>query len=826
MSKKVISILPFEYVHVLNKNSNRTSLIVGPKNIALEDHEEIVSKICEKMIIIPNLNYVQISDPVIFDENGEPKTDPQTNLLLQSWSNVETRTREKYKQPFPLYPGEKLKVGPTVMEFVDSSDALHLKAILPFEDGLNKRLFGNEWLFEGPGYYIPRQEEIIIRRISRIVIEKNSALRLRANRKCVDSSNIERLAGDEWLVKTTGSYLPTYSEEVVGLVKAVVLDENKALHLLGLYDFTDDLGIKRKAGEEWILTSQDCKSHIVDIFERNCGIENRIILGPNDYCIITNPYDPKTRKNILGSFKHVKGEGSFFLYPGEKILGGNIQNVIILTQQESLLVQARELYVDEHGDKYKPGTKWMINGPLRFIPPIEVEIIETRSVIPLDKNEGIYVRNLKTGEVQTIIGKSYLLNADEVLWEKELSPNVEKIYLRDRNLSSRDKTRIITYQCPFNSIMQIYNFKQKKNRIVFGPNLAILEPDEEFTLTTLSGSVPKHPDRVQTLYINLGPVFSTDEFDVETVDHTRLKLRIAYNWFFDISSADEALKIFTIRDFIGDMCLTLASRIRGYIATLNFEDFHKNADKFIKKSVFGENEDGTINKKFHFENCGLLINDVDIQTVIPSDPNTQKLLQKSVTLAIELATKTIEQEYRIQALFKDQEFTGELDKLVISNETILLRKLIDLNKLKNQSAVIEKTGLSEAQAQAFKEAALIEGHSKVEFSELQKQSYEVEQEFELKRIDKEYENEYLLKSEEQRLELKRQLDNNLIESSKFNEIMQALGPSTLSEISRSGPELQAKLLQGLGLTGYVLTDGNNPINLFGLANNLVKNDKK
>ena len=361
---------------------------------------------------------------------------------------------------------------------------------------------------------------------------------------------------------------------------------------------------------------------------------------------------------------------------------------------------------------------------------------------------------------------------------------------------------------------------------MFGPNLAILEPDEEFTLTTLSGSVPKHPDRVQTLYINLGPVFSTDEFDVETVDHTRLKLRIAYNWFFDISSADEALKIFTIRDFIGDMCLTLASRIRGYIATLNFEDFHKNADKFIKKSVFGENEDGTINKKFHFENCGLLINDVDIQTVIPSDPNTQKLLQKSVTLAIELATKTIEQEYRIQALFKDQEFTGELDKLVISNETILLRKLIDLNKLKNQSAVIEKTGLSEAQAQAFKEAALIEGHSKVEFSELQKQSYEVEQEFELKRIDKEYENEYLLKSEEQRLELKRQLDNNLIESSKFNEIMQALGPSTLSEISRSGPELQAKLLQGLGLTGYVLTDGNNPINLFGLANNLVKNDKK
>jgi len=258
---------------------------------------------------------------------------------------------------------------------------------------------------------------------------------------------------------------------------------------------------------------------------------------------------------------------------------------------------------------------------------------------------------------------------------------------------------------------------------------------------------------------------------------------------------------------------------------MNFEDFHKNADRMIKKSVFGESEEGVINKNFKFENCGLLINDVDIQTVIPSDPNTQKLLQKSVTLAIELATKTIEQEYKIQALFKDQEFKGEVEKLRITNEIILLKKQIELNKLKNQSSVIEKTGLSEAQAQAFKEATLIEAQSKVDFSELQKVSYEIEREFELKKLEKEYGNEYLNKSEEQRLEMKRIIDNNKIESSKFKEIMEALDPKTLAELARAGPELQAKLLQGLGLTGYILTDGNNPINLFGLANNLVKTDK-
>jgi major vault protein len=41
----------------------------------------------------------------------------------------------------------------------------------------------------------------------------------------------------------------------------------------------------------------------------------------------------------------------------------------------------------------------MIRGPTEYIPPIEVEILEIRKSIPLDKNEGIYVRNLDTGVV-------------------------------------------------------------------------------------------------------------------------------------------------------------------------------------------------------------------------------------------------------------------------------------------------------------------------------------------------------------------------------------------------------------------------------------------
>jgi len=46
----------------------------------------------------------------------------------------------------------------------------------------------------------------------------------------------------------------------------------------------------------------------------------------------------------------------------------------------------------------------MIYGPCNFIPNVEIEIVEKRQRIPLDKNEGIYLRDTRTGEVKSHIG--------------------------------------------------------------------------------------------------------------------------------------------------------------------------------------------------------------------------------------------------------------------------------------------------------------------------------------------------------------------------------------------------------------------------------------
>lgn len=92
----------------------------------------------------------------------------------------------------------------------------------------------------------------------------------------------------------------------------------------------------------------------------------------------------------------------------------------------------------------------MVYGPCRYIPPVEVVLIEKRRSIPLDTNEGIYVRDNREGSIRSVCGKTYMLKAHEELWQMPLDDMVEKLVGFD-NTNKRDKTRLVTYRCPYNS---------------------------------------------------------------------------------------------------------------------------------------------------------------------------------------------------------------------------------------------------------------------------------------------------------------------------------------------------------------------------------------
>lgn len=489
----VIRIKPYHYIHVLDNNSNVTRVVSGPFTFTRQDHETLVAG-PEAMIMIPPRHYCIIANPAVRNAKLEVIKDESGQVKLRH-GDEEIRFQQ---DPFPLYPGEKLygKVSP--LQVVAPNTALRLRAIRDFVEDDTARVAGDEWLFKGPGTYVPRVEVQVVEIVRAIIVKPNQALRLRSRKEFKDQTNTVRKAGEEWLVRDTGAYLPDVNEEVVETANAYVLTDKKALHLQALKTFNDVFGKQRKAGEEWLVTLQQAETHIPDVYEKVVGEVKLTTLNSRQYCVVVDPVvDGKVQ---MGKRQLRKGEASFFLLPGERLESG-IQNVNVLDSEEALLLRARESFKDGQVTR-QPGDRWMIYGPCDYVPPVEVEILERRRAIPLDENEGIYVRDLKTGKVRPVTSESYMLKPNEELWQKELPEIVEQLLARETTrdrkeqaaataVQQRDKTRVVTFRTPHNSAVQIYDYKSKKARVVFGPELVMLGPDEQFTVMSLSGDVPK-----------------------------------------------------------------------------------------------------------------------------------------------------------------------------------------------------------------------------------------------------------------------------------------------------------------------------------------------
>ncbi|CAF2987786.1 unnamed protein product [Rotaria sp. Silwood2] len=846
---------PYHYIHVLDQNTNITRLEVGPKTFIKQDNETVIIG-PEKMITVPPRHYCVVESPVVRDEAGEVQYDANGQAKLVH-ADLDIRLAQPDQAPFPLYPGEVLRQPVTPLKVVPANSALRLKAVLDFEDETTKeqRRAGDEWLFEGPATYIPRKEVSVEEQIRATVIGSNQAIRLCAKKEIVDRSGQRRVTGEEWLVKKTGAYLPLAYESVISVENAHVLTDKKALHLRALKTFTDDFGKQRMNGEEWLVTLNDTETHTLNVYEQLVAVVDVITLNSRQYCVILDPV-ADDGKPQLGKKKLIIGEKSFFLQPGEKLENG-IQDVYILGEDEGVILKCIEAFTDEQTDTNRnPGDRWMIRGPAEYIPPTQVEVVTRRKAIPLDENEGIYVRDIKTGRVRAVIGETYMLTHDEELWQKELPKQIEDLLTRDplaeRNVptrnqpsdksqqqqqqtttqatssksstTKRDKSKLVTYRVPHNAAVQIYDYKSKKARIIFGPELVMLGPDEHFTLLSLSGTVPKKPNQIQTLCLLLGPDFFTDVIVIETADHARLSLQLSYNWHFevsDIKDEKEAAKLFSVPDFVGDAAKAIASRVRGAVAGTQFDDFHKNSAQIIRASVFGLDANQRIRDQFVFPQNNLVITSIDIQSVEPVDQRTRDALQKSVQLAIEITTNSQEAAAKHEASRREQEAKGLLERQRIKDEAEaedVRKQLLELQAL---SAAVESTGQAKAEAQSRAESARIEGEAAVEQARLKSEATRIEAEAELSRLKLAREAEIKFLGEQNELEISKKGEMSRIETEKFKLQVESIGASTIQAIATSGPDTQVKLLQALGLQSMLITDGNTPINLMGFGQGLL-----
>ena len=81
-----------------------------------------------------------------------------------------------------------------------------------------------------------------------------------------------------------------------------------------------------------------------------------------------------------------------------------------------------------------------------------------------------------------------------------------------------------------------------------------------------------------------------------------------------------------MRDFVGDACSAIASKVRGLVAGINFEQFHKLSARHIRSAIFGLDSEGKVHDFYEFTNNSLFVTNVDIQRVEPVDEKTKESL--------------------------------------------------------------------------------------------------------------------------------------------------------------------------------------------------------
>jgi len=221
-----------------------------------------------------------------------------------------------------------------------------------------------------------------------------------------------------------------------------------------------------------------------------------------------------------------------------------------------------------------------------------------------------------------------------------------------------------------------------------------------------------------------------------------------------------------------------------------------------------------VRSSLRFRSNNLVITNIDIQSVEPVDSKTRDALQKSVQLAIEITTKSQEAAARHEAEKREQEARGQLERQKIEDEAGAEDARRNLLELQSKSMIVESTGQATAEENARSSAQKIEGIAKVGQASQLSEAATIVNSTKLKLLREEQTADIEYQKDLNKLEISKAQQLADIEATKFKSVVDAVGAQTLQRIAESGPALQRRMLQGLGLQSFVISDGSTPINLF------------
>ncbi|MBW2461641.1 MAG: hypothetical protein JRH11_08335 [Deltaproteobacteria bacterium] len=283
---------------------------------------------------------------------------------------------------------------------------------------------------------------------------------------------------------------------------------------------------------------------------------------------------------------------------------------------------------------YASGQDVFLSGREGFFFPTEsVVVVGAVSAVPLAENEGIYVRDIRSGAIRVAMGATAFLP----------DPTKEEVVVRGfaaadtaRYGVTGDETRVpAVYVPPSTAVMVV---AKDRREVVTGPRTRLLGYDENLEELTLSTGRPKSDqDLLTTCFLRVDGNKVSDVVHVETEDHVALALTLSYR----VSFLGEPQRWFAVKDYVGLLCDHTSSIIRGVAPGISLEDFYGDGTGIVRDAVLGPRGEESRREGRHFDENGMWVYDVEVLAISILDPEVDALLGGAQRMAIvsEIARK-------------------------------------------------------------------------------------------------------------------------------------------------------------------------------------------
>jgi major vault protein len=507
------------------------------------------------------------------------------------------------------------------------------------------------------------------------------------------NSAVELLAGRRVVVPGPASF-PLWPGQKARVVNGHELYEDQYLRVR-VYDAVE--GEAAPIGTERIVKGSDVSFYIPKtglevVPEGQAYVRNAVTLTDGQFCILRGP---------KGRRRYVRGPGVVFPEAWEELVvrnGARAFAAFPLRKDKGLHLRVLKGFEAKAGEqvpagRYQAGQELFIEGRDGFFfPTEELEVLGEVRAICLAEKEAIYVRDIATGRIRTVVGPCAFLadpTKEEVV-TRELSEAVAARY----GLIKPDPRRAPAISIPPSFAVLVTG--KTRREVVKGPQVRILDYDEELGTLALSTGTPKTNERVLTTsFVLVDGNKVSDALEVRTADHVQLSVRLSYRVSFHSKPGADDARWFNVNDYVALLCDHLGSLVRAAVRRTSVDRFHAQSTDLIRTAILGERtEQGRAGREF--EENGLLVYDVEVLEVRILDEEVQELLSDAQRSAIASEVGRRREELRLM----DERAKETVNRAVFDaqRETIASELLLEAGR----------RDLSTARAEAKAETARIE----------------------------------------------------------------------------------------------------------------------